>query len=110
MSFSSWQSPEELEMKILTLSNYFPNHPGGIEFVDLNLVSRWRKKHEVRWAACDVTSSPYDKSADNIPLPAHNFTEARLGFPYPIPSLNSIPTIVKQVKWSEIVHLHDCLY
>lgn len=110
MSSSSWQSPEQVEMKILTLSNYFPNHPGGIEFVALNLVSRWRKKHEVRWAACDVVTPPHDKDFDDIPLQANNFTEAWLGFPYPIPTGNWIPTIVQEVKRSEIVHLHDCLY
>lgn len=97
-------------MKILTISNYFPNHPGGIEFVALNLVSRWRKNHQVRWAACDVAKPPHDNNVDDIPLPANNFSETWLGFPYPIPTGNSIPTIVKQVKWSDIVHIHDCLY
>ena len=110
MLFSSWQSLEQLEMKILTLSNYFPNHPGGIEFVALNLVSRWRKKNKVRWVACDVVTPPHSGDIDDIPLAANNFTEARLGFPYPIPTGNWITTIVKEVQRSEIVHFHDCLY
>jgi glycosyltransferase involved in cell wall biosynthesis len=97
-------------MKILTISNYFPNHPGGIEFVALNLVSQWRINHKVRWVACDVVTPSYANNIDDIPLSAYNFTETRLGFPYPIPTCNSILTIIKQVKWSDIIHLHDCLY
>jgi len=97
-------------MKIFTISNYFPSHPGGIEFVAMNLVLRWRKKHQVRWAACDVASHPYKSTTDDLPLPANNFTEKWLGFPYPLPSFRSIPIIFKQVKWCNIVHIHDCLY
>lgn len=97
-------------MKILTISNYFPNHPGGIEFVALNLTSRWRKRHHVRWVACDVSTPRYENSKDDIPLTAWNITETRFGFPYPIPTISSITTITKLVKWSDIVHLHDCLY
>jgi len=97
-------------MKILTISNYFPSHPGGIEFVAMNLVSRWRKKHQVRWAACDVASHPYKGTTDDLPLSSNNFTEKWLGFPYPLPSLRSIPIIFRQVKWCDIVHIHDCLY
>lgn len=97
-------------MKILAISNYFPSHPGGIEIVAQNLVSRWRRKHNVRWAACDVPTHPYECKNDDIPLPATNFTEDRLGFPYPIPDGSSIITIVRQVKWCDVVHIHDCLY
>lgn len=97
-------------MNILTISNYFPSHPGGIEFVAMNLVLRWRKNHQVRWAACDVATHPHNSDTDDLPLPANNFTERWLGFPYPIPSLSSIPIIFKQAKWSDIVHIHDCIY
>lgn len=97
-------------MNIFTISNYFPSHPGGIEFVAMNLVSRWRKKHQVRWAACEVTTHPYQSTIDDLPLKANNFAERWLGFPYPIPTLRSIPIIFNQVNWSDVVHIHDCLY
>jgi glycosyltransferase involved in cell wall biosynthesis len=97
-------------MKILTLSNYYPEHSGGIEFVAMNLVKYWRIRHQVRWMASDVRDQPHKRSADDVPLPARNFTENHLGFPYPIPTLKSIPSIIKQVKWCDIVHIHDCLY
>ncbi len=97
-------------MKILTLSNYYPEHVGGIEFVALNLVTNWRENHQVRWLACDVKRHHHLCGPDDIPLPALNFTEDKLGFPYPVPVGGSVFRIIEQVKWSQIVHLHDCLY
>ena len=97
-------------MKILTFSNYYPSHPGGIEIVAQNLVSRWRKNHQVRWAACVTSSNAYACGVDDIPLSACNFTEEKFGFPYPIPTLKSMQTIFTQVRWCDIIHIHDCLY
>lgn len=97
-------------MNILSLSNYYPEHRGGIEFVAFNLVTRWRKNHCVRWIACDVQDRPHRAAPDDVPLPAINFTEERLEFPYPIPFPSSFQKIFEQVRWAELVHLHDCLY
>lgn len=97
-------------MKILTLSNYFPEHQGGIEFVAMNLVKHWRTRHQVRWMACDVKGHPHSSAADDVPLPALNFAESRLGFPYPIPFGKSFFKIFREVKDSDVVHIHDCLY
>lgn len=96
-------------MKILTISNYFPNHVGGIEIVAQNLVEQWRKEHTVHWAACEVESWNGSKE-DDVPLKAWNITETHLGFPYPIPSFISVLKILNEVRWCDIVHLHDCLY
>lgn len=97
-------------MKILSISNYFPEHTGGIEFVALNLVQRWRKQHSVRWIACDNSSRPHCSAPGDIPLQAFNFTEERLGFPYPIPYPAAFQQIIKEVRWCDCLHLHDCLY
>lgn len=97
-------------MKILTISNFFPSHPGGIEIVAKNLVTLWRKNNEVHWVACNPVPDKNEPEGDNIPLESNNFTENFLGFPYPIPSLRSYRMIIDQVNWSEIVHIHDCLY
>lgn len=96
-------------MKILTISNYFPNHAGGIEIVAKNLVENWRGQHIVHWAACEVEAWQ-DRRKEDVPLTACNFTENRLGFPYPIPFPGSVIKIFNQVRWCDIVHLHDCLY
>jgi len=97
-------------MKILELSNYYPEHPGGIEIVAWNLVKRWRQHHKVRWMACDAREHPHVCAEDDIPISANNFTEEHLGFPYPIPLGKSIFQIFKQAKWCDAVHIHDCLY
>ena len=97
-------------MKILTLSNYYPEHSGGIEFVAQNLVHQWRVRHQVRWMACDVYEHLHDCAKDDIPLPAFNYAESRLGFPYPIPTGRSYFKIFRQVKACDVVHIHDCLY
>ncbi len=97
-------------MKILTISNYYPSHPGGIEFVALNLVKQWRARHQVRWMACDVKKYPHRSEPDDVPLPALNFAEERLGFPYPIPTGRSFFRMMEQVKWCDVLHMHDSLY
>lgn len=60
--------------------------------------------------ACDTEEPPYDGCMDDLSLRAYNFFEKLLGIPYPIPTWSSTSTIFKQVKWSDIVHIHDCLY
>lgn len=97
-------------MRILTLSNYFPEHIGGIEFAALNLVTRWRKRHQVRWMASDVKKHAHVPGADDVPLTALNFTEEHFGFPYPIPTGRAISVIRREVRQCDIVHLNDCLY
>ncbi len=97
-------------MKILEVSNYFPEHHGGIEMVAQHLVERWRTHHEVRWIACDVTDSPHRCADDDVPLASLNFTEAHLGFPYPIPLGDSTLRIWREVARCDIVHVHDSLY
>jgi glycosyltransferase involved in cell wall biosynthesis len=97
-------------MKILAISNYYPEHSGGIEFVASNLVQRWRITNEVRWMAFDTHSSPHRPAADDVPLTGSNFTEDRLGFPYPLLNVRSVLRIFEQVKWCDVVQVHDCLY
>ena len=98
-------------MKILLSSNYFHEHIGGIEFVSYNLVNSYRQRvHEVHWIAGDVPESRHYPEEGDIPINVYNFTERDLGFPFPIPSINSVKTIFRQVAWSDVIHIHDCLY
>ena len=98
-------------MKILVLSNYYPEHSGGIEVVAQNLVSQYRSNgNQVRWIACDIRQAPHIPHPDDHPLKCLNFAEDRLGFPYPLPGPGSLPAIYRDVGWCDVLHLHDCLY
>ncbi len=98
-------------MKLLVLSNYFPEKCGGIEFVADNLVQRFRMAGcQARWVAADLLSHPHVGHADDVPLTVCNFTEEKLGFPYPLPRLRSVKGLRELVAWCDVVHLHDALY
>lgn len=98
-------------MKILTASNYYYEKMGGIEMVTHNLVKNFRAAgHEVRWIACDVREAARPFADDDVRLRCWNFTETRLGFPYPLASPFDLLKTIQQVKWCDVLHLHDCLY
>jgi len=95
-------------MKILLLSNYYPEHIGGIETVAANLCAAYRRAgHRVTWMAAEVADRPH---AGDSPLRAWNFTERRLGFPYPLPAPGAFRAVRRAVERTEVIHLHDSLY
>lgn len=97
-------------MRILLVSNYYPEHVGGIETVAASLALGYRKRgHEVRWIAGDIGSRPHTRHGDDVPVRVWNGIE-RLGFPYPLPSPAAAVGLTAHVEWSQVVHLHDCLY
>jgi glycosyltransferase involved in cell wall biosynthesis len=97
-------------VRILLVSNYYPEHVGGIETVASSLALGYRKRgHEVRWIAADIRSQPHAAGADDVPVRVWNGIE-RLGFPYPLPSPLTAARVRRHVVWSEVVHMHDCLY
>jgi glycosyltransferase involved in cell wall biosynthesis len=98
-------------MKILVLSNYYPEHVGGVELVAFNLVQKYRQYgHNVHWIAGDVPEFSHKCDAGDIPIRIYNFTENKLGFPYPIPHICEFISLYRQVSWCDVIHLHDCLY
>ena len=97
-------------MRILALSNYYPEHVGGIESLTATLVAGFRRNgHQVRWMAGDLRNRPHHGDSDDVPVRVWNAIE-RLGFPYPIQGPAAVSRINEQVAWSEVVHMHDCLY
>jgi glycosyltransferase involved in cell wall biosynthesis len=97
-------------MRILLVSNYYPEHVGGIETVAANLAAGYRGRgHQVRWLAGDIAEAPHVGVADDVPIRVWNGIET-LGFPYPVPPPSAISRVSHLVGWSEVVHLHDCLY
>lgn len=99
------------QMKILVTANYYPEKVGGIEIVAHNLVSRFRKSgHDVRWVAADVHDRRRVRREGDHPIKAWNFTEKRLGFPYPLPHPAALNATRKHVNWADVIHIHDSLY
>jgi phosphatidylinositol alpha-1,6-mannosyltransferase len=98
-------------LRILLCSNYYSDHIGGIQMVAGDLCTRYRAHgHEVCWMAADVAPAPRRSRPADLPLPAWNFTEERLGLPYPLPSPAALRRVWPRVAWADVVHLHDCLY
>lgn len=98
-------------MRILLVSNYFPEHIGGIETVADHLARGYRRLgHRVLWAAAQAATTIHKGHLDDLPLPAWNLTEDRLGFPYPILTPVGIARLLAGVGRSDVVHVHDCLY
>ncbi|HYL08131.1 MAG TPA: glycosyltransferase family 4 protein [Candidatus Udaeobacter sp.] len=97
-------------MRILLLSNYYPEHVGGIETIAATLADGYRSRgHEVRWIAGDISSMPHAASAGDVPIRVWNAIE-RLGFPYPLPGPGALSTLRREVAWAGVIHMHDCLY
>jgi glycosyltransferase involved in cell wall biosynthesis len=97
-------------VRILLVSNYYPEHVGGIETVAASLALGYRRRgHEVRWIAGDIGSRPHARHGDDVPVHVWNGIE-RLGFPYPLPSPAAAIGLGRHVAWSQVTHMHDCLY
>lgn len=98
------------ELRILAVSNYYPEHVGGIESLTATLVAGYRRNgHQVRWLAGDLADRPHNGEPDDVPVRVWNAVE-RLGFPYPVQGPAGTSRIFKHVEWAEVVHMHDCLY
>ncbi len=97
-------------MRILAVSNYYPEHVGGIESLAATLVAGYRRNgHQVRWLAGDLRDRPHHGDPDDVPVRVWNAVE-RLGFPYPVQGPAATSRINQHVAWSDVVHMHDCLY
>src|SRR2546422_4013954 len=97
-------------MRILLLSNYYPEHAGGIEPVAAHLALGYRRRgHGVHWIAGDIGARPHSGSPDDVPVRVWNGIE-KLGVPYPLPAPAAAFAVRRQVAWADVVHMHDCLY
>lgn len=98
-------------MRILQLSNYYPEHIGGIETVADSLARLLRGRgHELRWIAAEPPGYAHTGPAADHPLAAWNITEERFGFPYPLTGPRAWRRIRTDVEWCDVLHVHDCLY
>ncbi|HEX3408376.1 MAG TPA: glycosyltransferase family 4 protein [Caulobacteraceae bacterium] len=98
-------------MRLLTVSNFFDSHRGGLEIVAGRLARELAGRgFEVTWLASDTTPSPADPALRCVPARVWNIAEERLGVPWPVLSPGSIARLWREVKDADAVLLHDALY
>jgi starch synthase len=97
-------------MRILSVSDFFDTHGGGLERVAAQLSREFAAVgHHAIWAASDADGLP-DNPAELIGLHCINPTEALTGLPMPLPDLGSIATLDRAVHGSDLIVIHDSLY
>lgn len=98
-------------MRVLLVTHYYPEHRGGVEIVAGELAERLaRRGVEIVWAATGPRGFPVVAGIRATPKKAWNITERFLGFPYPIWGPIGLFHLATEVRRSDLVHLHDCLY
>lgn len=63
---------------------------------------------DVTWLSTDASAPPAD--VRSVALGASNFTERRLGFPWPLPGPGGLGTLWRAVREVDVVLAHDALY
>lgn len=97
-------------MHILSVSNFFDTHGGGLERVAGHLSREFVEAgHSAAWAASDADGLP-DNPAEPVALHCVNPTEALTGLPMPLPGPRSVLRLFKAVGKSDLVVIHDALY
>jgi glycosyltransferase involved in cell wall biosynthesis len=98
--------------RLLTVTNYFPSHGGGIERVAERLIDEFaRLQVVVEWLSSD-TDPPPESTANRsvVAVRAFNGVERITQLPYPIWSLSALPTLWRAIGNSDVVHVHEHLY
>ena len=97
---------------MLLLTHYFPTHRGGVEISAgrvANLMSE--RGYDITWIASDSDAPPEDMPKIRfVSVPANNFTENKLGIPYPLWSRKALSRIREALANADIVHIHESLY
>ena len=99
-------------MRVLLVTHYYAEHRGGVEIVAGELAKRLAPLGvETVWvASAGPPAARASQGIRRLPVPACNFTERRLGFPYPLWGPRSLLRLGRQVRSCDVVHLHDSLY
>ncbi|GHA85005.1 hypothetical protein GCM10007067_23690 [Lysobacter bugurensis] len=112
-TFGRTLPPESRPLRILQVTAFYPAHGGGIEVVAGRLAAGLAARGAaVRWMAGGPRCE-WPASADGVTIiPARSFdlTESRLGLPLPVWSPASLWRLAREVRQSDVVHVHDALY
>jgi len=93
-------------------THYFGSHRGGIETVAEKLfIELAALEQEVVWIASDATAPPEPvERSRGLGIPAFNLVEKKLGVPFPVPTLRGVQRIHNEIRNTDLVIFHDCLY
>jgi glycosyltransferase involved in cell wall biosynthesis len=98
-------------MRLLLVTHFFPSHGGGIERVAAQLAQRLAAAgHAIVWCASDTDPPPEWPGIEARPMRSFNLVERLSGFPYPLWSPAAWRTLAREVRASDAVHVHDCIY
>lgn len=100
--------------RLLTVSNFFDTHRGGLEIVAGRLARELAARgFEVTWLASNATSAPTGCAArglETVSFSVWNVAERRLGVPWPVLSPAAVARLWREVRAADAVLLHDSLY
>src|SRR5690348_12369558 len=99
--------------RVVLVTHYFPSHGGGVESVAGELASRLAASGaaEITWYSSDTDEPPVESPGlQCVPVKTWNVAERRFGFPCPLWSFSGLVRLVRSVRASDAIHLHDCLY
>jgi hypothetical protein len=83
---------------LLTVSNFFDSHRGGLEIVAGRLARELATRgFDVTWLASNSTPAPTDARLTAVAIGVWNVAERRLGVPWPVLSPASVARIWRAV-------------
>jgi len=99
-------------LRLLTVSNFFDSHRGGLEIVAGRLARELAARgFEMTWLASNCTAPPADEPRlRSVAVGVWNVAERRLGVPWPVLSPAGTLRIWREVGAADAVLLHDALY
>lgn len=95
---------------VLLVTDYYPTHGGGLEIVAGQLAKRLSNTVDVRWYAAGPTGGLAHQGITLRPMRCWNGLERHLGLPVPILSPRALLALVRDVRATDIVWVHDLIY
>jgi glycosyltransferase involved in cell wall biosynthesis len=97
--------------RLLLVTHFYPSHRGGVEIVAGELAARLADDFRIRWAAGrDSETYTPPNSVELVPLGVWNGIERRTGVPVPLPGPSAVASLLREVRQSDLVWVHDLLY
>lgn len=101
-----------VQTRLCIVTHTFLPHIGGIEKVVNEQSKRLRTRNFEPTVVTNRIGTPQKYSVDGVSVECYESlnTGFRLGIPYSIPTISSLPTFTKAVKTSKIIHVHGHPY